>query len=148
MSSRVSVSISGVCSVSVSVALSAPASVYPGLCWHAEEQPEPARKKPKASSWVLPTKKSDNQREKLQTGGVKAGAAPVKVFPPILAVHRFLFPPRGSPLGCQICRIHTFQLESNIPPHHIVFRIWLNGQKHHTGPRSLGTLFVPCLPTF
>ena len=42
-----------------------------------EEQPEPAKKKPKASSWVLPTKKSE-AREKLQTGGVKAGSAPVK----------------------------------------------------------------------
>ena len=48
------------------------------VCMWAEEQPEPAKKKPKASSWVLPTKKSET-REKLQTGGVKAGATPAKV---------------------------------------------------------------------
>ena len=41
-----------------------------------EEQPEPARKKPKTSSWVLPQKRAD--REKLQTGGVKAGQLPAK----------------------------------------------------------------------
>jgi hypothetical protein len=61
------------------------ASLLPSLCvcvlclrWLAEEQPEPAKKKPKTSSWVLPTKKTET-REKLQTGGVKAGASPVKV---------------------------------------------------------------------
>ena len=55
------------------------------LLLRTEEQPEPAKKKPKASSWVLPTKKTE-AREKLQTGGVKAGQQPVKVPPQRVSV--------------------------------------------------------------